>query len=194
MNTRLSARTLTVAADPAVIASRLTMLVENAAELIGEAGLHPFTMFADMRDRLWLLRDIERTLWQFRPIATAVDLRTMIAAAAPTRAARRGMGFGRRQDLLQQGTLLLKPGMQVDDLHDALTAIEDQKQRWAAVSDAPFPATVPFVVGIGADVEVISAQLDFLLPGVAWDRMLFDDLAAELEAIGRRAQMHLVGV
>ena len=146
----------------------LPRLLVRANELIGSTRMRPFTTVAELGIYLRLLSDLRDTLDKFEPSVFDRSLSELIVATAPRRDAPEMSGANRRR-LKKLAREYVRPGMHVSDLHEALTAIQQQRILWQRYVAAGVTPEVP--TGI-SDVQV------------AWQQVAAD--LAELDApLGR---------
>ncbi len=151
-------------------AETLPRLLVKANEVIGKTRMRPFTSVAELGIYLRLLSDLRDTLDKFEPAVFDRSLAELIVATAPRREAPEMSGANRRR-LKKLAKEYIRPGMHVGDLHEALTAIQQQRILWQRYVAAGVTPEVP--TGI-SDVQV------------AWQQVTAD--LAELDApLGRTA-------
>jgi len=146
----------------------LPRLLVRANDVIGSTRMRPFTSVAELGIYLRLLTDLRDTLDKFEPAVFDRSLSELIVATAPRREAPEMSGANRRR-LKKLAKEYVRPGMHVGDLHEALTAIQQQRVLWQRYVAAGVTPEVP--TGI-SDVQV------------AWQQVTAD--LAELDApLGR---------
>ncbi|WP_191413630.1 AAA family ATPase [Salinibacterium sp. ZJ450] len=131
-------------------AETLPRLLVRAGELIGSTRLRPFESVHELGIYLRLLTDLRDTLDKFLPVVFDRSISELIAATAPRREAPE-MSSGNRRRLKKLAKEYVRPGVHVNDLHDALSRIQQQRILWQRFVASGVTPEVP--VGI-ADVQV----------------------------------------
>ena len=133
----------------------LPRLLVRANDVIGSTRMRPFTSVAELGIYLRLLTDLRDTLDRFEPAVFDRSLSELIVATAPRRDAPEMSGANRRR-LKKLAKEYVRPGMHVGDLHEALTAIQQQRVLWQRYVAAGVTPEVP--TGI-SDVQVAWQQV-----------------------------------
>lgn len=133
----------------------LPRLLVRANDVIGSTRMRPFTSVAELGIYLRLLTDLRDTLDKFEPAVFDRSLSELIVATAPRRDAPEMSGANRRR-LKKLAKEYVRPGMHVGDLHEALTAIQQQRVLWQRYVAAGVTPEVP--TGI-SDVQVAWQQV-----------------------------------
>lgn len=140
----------------------LPRLLVRAQQLIGSTRMRPFQTIAELGTYLRLLTDIRDTLDRFTPAVFDRSLSELIVATAPRRESLEMSGANRRR-LKKLAREYVRPGMHVGDLHEALVAIQNQRNLWQRYVAAGVIPEVP--TGI-SDVQVAWQQVDADLAGL----------------------------
>ncbi len=133
----------------------LPRLLVRANDVIGSTRMRPFTSVAELGIYLRLLTDLRDTLDKFEPAVFDRSLSELIVATAPQPRSPRDVGANRRR-LKKLAKEYVRPGMHVGDLHEALTAIQQQRVLWQRYVAAGVTPEVP--TGI-SDVQVAWQQV-----------------------------------
>ncbi len=136
-------------------ADALPRLLIKANALIGSTRMRPFTTIAELGIYLRLLAELRDTLDKFEPAVFDRSLSELIVATAPRRDAPEMSGANRRR-LKKLAREYVRPGMHVGDLHEALTAIQQQRILWQRYVAAGVTPEVP--TGL-SDVQVAWQQV-----------------------------------
>lgn len=119
--------------------------IEGAREIIAQTRLRPATSWAELGIYLLLLLDIRDTLDRFVPAIFDRSLSELIQATSPARDV--DMPSARRRQLRQVARDYVRPGQEVDDLHESLQRIQRQRVLWRRyVTDDSIPVVPPGVV------------------------------------------------
>lgn len=125
-------------------------LRNSMATFIASLKLRPANTFDDWGTYLQLAAGVGLTLDRFVDDVFERDLAPLVLATGP-RTARSEMSGSDRRRLRKLAKEYLRPGMQVNDIHQALAEIQDQKIRWDALSLSP---SNPFVSGGLGDLQI----------------------------------------
>jgi hypothetical protein len=136
-------------------AVELPRLLERARALIGKTRMRPFESVAELGVYLGLLTDIRDTLDKFLPVVFDRSLNDLIVATALRKDSQEMSGANRRR-LRRLAAEYVRPGVHVNDLHGALTAIQQQRMLWQRFVATGVAPEVP--VGI-AEVQVAYQQV-----------------------------------
>ena len=136
-------------------ADTLPRLLLKANELIGSTRMRPFTTIAELGIYLRLLSELRDTLDKFDASVFDRSLSELIVATAPRRDTPEMSGANRRR-LKKLAREYVRPGMHVGDLHEALTAVQQQRILWQRYVAAGVTPEVP--TGI-SDVQVAWQQV-----------------------------------
>ncbi len=136
-------------------ADTLPRLLIKANEVIGSTRMRPFTTIGELGIYLRLLTDLRDTLDRFEPAVFDRSLSELIVATASRRDTPEMSGANRRR-LKKLAKEYVRPGMHVGDLHEALTAIQQQRILWQRYVAAGVTPEVP--TGI-SDVQVAWQQV-----------------------------------
>lgn len=136
-------------------ADALPRLIARAEEVIGKTRMRPFATIAELGIYLRLLHDLRDTLDRFQPSVFDRSLAELIVATAPRRDAPE-MSSANRRRLKKLAKEYIRPGMHVTDLHEALTAIQQQRILWQRYVTAGVTPEVPTGV---SDVQVALQQV-----------------------------------
>lgn len=130
-------------------------LLVRAQQVIGSTRMRPFETIAELGIYLRLLTDIRDTLDRFLPAVFDRSLSELIVATAPRRD-NPEMNQANRRRLKKLAKEYVRPGMHVGDLHEALSAIQNQRILWQRFVAAGVAPEVP--TGI-SDVHVAWQQV-----------------------------------
>ncbi len=133
----------------------LPRLLVRAGDVIGSTRMRPFGSVAELGVYLRLLTDLRDTLDKFEPAVFDRSLSELIVATAPRRETPEMSGANRRR-LKKLAKEYVRPGMHVGDLHEALTAIQQQRILWQRYVATGVTPEVP--TGI-SDVQVAWQQV-----------------------------------
>jgi len=155
--------------------TELPRLSERAAALVSTARLRPFETVDELGVYLTLLVDIRDTLDRFLPVVFDRSLSELIAATSSRRAAPEMSNVNRRR-LKKLAKEYIRPGVNVSDIHQALTRIQQQRTLWQRFAGAGVVPEVP--VGIAAVRALFAtviqnlASLDQPLGNLSNDQLL----------------------
>lgn len=135
---------------------RLPRLLERGRALIAATPMRPFESIAELGVSLRLLADLRDTLDKFVPAVFDRSLSDVIAATAPRRESSTMPAAARRR-LKALAKEYVRPGVVVNDLHEALMRIQQQRVLWQRFAPAGITPSVP--IGI-ADVAVAYQQVE----------------------------------
>ena len=133
----------------------LPRLLVRAQQLVGATRMRPFETVAELGVYLRLLAGIRETLDRFLPGVYDRPLTELIIATAPRRD-NPDMSQANRRRLRRLAREYVRPGMHVGDLHEALTAIQQQRMLWQRYVAAGVAPEVP--TGI-SDVHIAWQQV-----------------------------------
>lgn len=148
-------------------------LLERATELVGSTPMRPFETITELGTYLRLLTDIRDTLDKFQPVVFDRSLSELIAATAARKDSPEMSGANRRR-LKKLAKEYLRPGVSVNDMHESLVRIQQQRLLWQRFVAAGAPPRVP--AGI-ASAQVLHQQVEQDLASL--DRPLGTTSAAE---------------
>ena len=81
--------------------------------------------------QVFVLKNLRRALDLFRPEIFERDMPSMLEATLPKEERKSGsMSFRERRHLVKEAKNLLRPGAQIQDLHQALEVVSKQAQQW----------------------------------------------------------------
>ncbi|HWM34271.1 MAG TPA: AAA family ATPase [Pseudolysinimonas sp.] len=130
-------------------------LLVRAQQLVASTRMRPFETVAELGIYLRLLTDIRDTLDRFLPAVYDRSLSELIIATAPRRD-NPDMSQANRRRLKKLAREYVRPGMHVSDMHEALSAIQQQRILWQRFVAAGVAPEVP--TGI-SDVHVAWQQV-----------------------------------
>jgi len=196
-------------------AETLPRLLVRAQQLIGSTRMRPFETIAELGTYLRLLTDIRDTLDRFLPAVFDRSLQELIIATAPRRD-NPDMSQANRRRLKKLAREYVRPGMHVGDLHEALSAIQQQRILWQRFVAAGVTPEVPTGIGdvhvawqqVAHDLSVLDAPLGHvqreqqfahlplhrlgeLLTGLAADSDVLQNLQERSGIVGRLRELHL---
>ena len=175
---------------------RTSKLIENARELIGRTQLRPAETFSELGVYVRLLIDIRESLDRFNDDVFDHSLADVIQATGPRREGS-DMTSAQRRQLRQVAKDLVRPGLSVDDLHEALKHVQRQRILWHRyVVDGSRPTVPTGIEEIRREHRAIAEEMRELdqalvdagntsLADVPLDEMpaRLEDLAAESEVL-----------
>jgi hypothetical protein len=149
----------------------LSRTIAHMRDVTSRTGLKESTSVRGWGDQLAMLRGVREALDQFIPEIFERSPKDMVAATATQEwRAERGVDMSRRTRgrLRRQARDLMRPGMQVADLHGALERVEVQREIWLGWSPSvPWPKLPVGMRQIDAEYEAVRedlAALDAALP------------------------------
>ncbi|KAB1647293.1 AAA family ATPase [Pseudoclavibacter sp. CFCC 14310] len=132
----------------------LQVLVEKSRRVFQDAGLRRPTNLTEIGEGLALLLRVRSTLDRFQPVVYDRSLEELIIATAPRR--EQDMPVGSRRRLRQLAKEYQRPGAHVNDVHQALQEIQEERILWGQLVADHRPPNVP--VGLG-DVNIMYTAL-----------------------------------
>ena len=193
----------------------LPRLLVRAQQVIGATRMRPFETIAELGTYLRLLTDIRDTLDRFLPAVFDRSLSELIIATAPRRD-NPEMSQANRRRLKKLAKEYVRPGMHVGDLHEALTAIQQQRILWQRFVATGVNPEVPTGISdvnvawqqVAHDLSVLDAPLGHvareqqfahlplhrlgeLLTGLAADSDVLQNLHERSGIVGRLRQLQL---
>lgn len=171
-------------------------LLVKANEVIGKTRMRPFTTIAELGIYLRLLSDLRDTLDKFEPAVFDRSLSELIVATAPRRDAPEMSGANRRR-LRKLAREYVRPGMHVGDLHEALTAIQQQRILWQRYVAAGVTPEVPTGISdvqvgwqqVSADLAELDAPLGRTAPGTSLAELPLHQLSELLEQLAAESDV-----
>ena len=133
----------------------LPRLLKRGQDLVDSTPLRPFRTVGELGIYLRLLTDLRDTLDKFLPSVFDRSVSELVAATAPRKDSREMSSVNRRR-LRRLAREYVRPGVNVGDLHAALTRIQQQRVLWQRFAKPGATPEVP--VGI-ADVQVLYQQV-----------------------------------
>ncbi|MCU1418366.1 MAG: family ATPase [Schumannella sp.] len=193
----------------------LPRLLVRAQQLVGSTRMRPFETIAELGIYLRLLTDIRDTLDRFLPAVFDRSLSELIIATAPRRD-NPDMSQANRRRLKKLAREYVRPGMHVGDIHEALSAIQQQRILWQRFVAAGVTPEVPTGISdvhvawqqVAHDLSVLDAPLGHvtreqqfahlplhrlgeLLTGLAADSDVLQNLQERSGLVGRLRQLQL---
>lgn len=193
----------------------LPRLLVRAQQVIGATRMRPFETIAELGVYLRLLTDIRDTLDRFLPAVFDRSLSELIIATAPRRE-NPEMSQANRRRLKKLAKEYVRPGMHVGDLHEALSAIQQQRILWQRFVATGVNPEVPTGISdvnvawqqVAHDLAVLDAPLGHttreqqfanlplhrlgeLLTGLAADSDVLQNLHERSGIVGRLRQLQL---
>ena len=177
-------------------AESLPRLLQRAEEVIGKTRMRPFTSIAELDTYLRLLHDLRDTLDRFEPSVFDRSLSELIVATAPRREAPEMSGANRRR-LKKLAKEYIRPGMHVGDLHEALTAIQQQRILWQRYVAAGVTPEVPTGISdvavawqqVSADLAELDGPLGRTAPGASLAELPLHQLSDLLEQLAQESDV-----
>ncbi|MBN9140960.1 MAG: AAA family ATPase [Micrococcales bacterium] len=171
-------------------------LLVKANEVVGKTRMRPFTTVAELGIYLRLLSDLRDTLDKFEPAVFDRSLAELIVATAPRRDAPEMSGANRRR-LKKLAREYVRPGMHVGDLHEALTAIQQQRILWQRYVAAGVTPEVPTGISdvqvawqqVAADLGELDAPLGRTAPGSHLAELPLHQLSELLEQLSAESDV-----
>ncbi len=193
----------------------LPRLLVRGQQLIASTRMRPFETVGELGTYLRLLTDIRDTLDRFLPAVFDRSLSELIVATAPRRETPEMTAANRRR-LKKLAREYVRPGMHVGDLHEALTAIQNQRILWQRFVAAGVTPEVPTGINevhvawqqVAQDLATLDAplghatrekqfahlplhQLGELLTALAQDSDVLQNLQERSGLVGRLRQLEL---
>jgi hypothetical protein len=169
----------------------LSRSIAHMRDVTGGTGLNESATMAGWGEQLDMLGGVREALDQFIPEIFERSPSDMVAATATPewRAAHGLEQSGRlRRRLRRQARDLVRPGMQVPDLHESLRRVEAQRDIWLSWSPSvPWPKLPVGMRQIEAEYEAVRGDLDLLDSALVLDQPLpeltFSDLLDFLDRL-----------
>lgn len=137
-------------------------LLTQVNAVIGQTALLPPQTLDELGIQLGLLIEVRDTLDRFQPDVYHRSLVDLIAATTPRQDAPEFSKRERRR-LQQLAVEYTRPGVQVDDMHDFLRRIQQQRLAWAkhaASGSVPnVPVGLPPLIELHSDVATVLASM-----------------------------------
>jgi hypothetical protein len=132
-------------------------------DVVGRTGLKESTSLSGWGEQLNMLRGVREALDQFIPEIFERSPGDMVAATATPEwrnAHDQEMSAGMRRRLRRQARDLVRPGLQVEDLHAALVQVEAQRNIWMSWSPSvPWPKLPVGMHQIEAEFSAVAADV-----------------------------------
>jgi hypothetical protein len=140
--------------------------VAHMRDVVAATGLKESTSIAGWGEQLAMLRGVREALDQFIPEIFERSPEDMVAATAtPEWRTEHGLELSRRlrRRLRRQARDLVRPGLQVEDLHGALLRVQTQREIWLGWQPSvPWPKLPVGMRQIDTEYEAVRADLDTL--------------------------------
>jgi hypothetical protein len=181
-----------LAALDRLLGGSLERTQDHMRDVTGRTGLKESTSLALWGEQLQMLRGVREALDQFIPEIFERSPADMVAAFASPEwrtANNQGMSRRTRQRLRRQARDLVRPGLQVEDLHGALIQVENQREIWLSWSPSvPWPKLPVGMPQIEAEYGSVAADVAALDAALAdghkpLAEMEFSELAAFLDQL-----------
>ncbi|MDR1798733.1 MAG: hypothetical protein LBR19_02440, partial [Bifidobacteriaceae bacterium] len=147
-------------------AGQLAETIGHMREITAQAGLEESATLNDWGAQLRMLAGVRDALDQFIPEIFEQSPEDMVAATATAewRAEHEVAMTSRvRRRLRKQARDLVRPGLQVDDLHAALVKVQEQREIWLSWSPkAPWPKLPVGMPQVEAGYAAVKADIDAL--------------------------------
>lgn len=174
----------------------LPRLLLRANDLIGSTRMRPFTTIAELGIYLRLLSELRDTLDKFDASVFDRSLAELIVATAPRREAPE-MSAANRRRLRKLAKEYVRPGMHVNDLHEALTAIQQQRILWQRYVTAGVTPEVPTGISavqvawqqVAADLAELDGPLGRTQPETRLAKLPLHQLADLLEELAAESDV-----
>ncbi|MDR2566221.1 MAG: hypothetical protein LBC97_09255 [Bifidobacteriaceae bacterium] len=141
----------------------LSRTIAHMREVTSRTGLNESTTLAGWGEQLGMLRGVRQALDQFIPEIFERSPGDMVAATAtPEWRTANGVEQSRRtrRRLRRQARDLVRPGLQVEDLHGALVQVEEQRNIWMSWSPTvPWPKLPVGMPQIEAEYEAVREDI-----------------------------------
>jgi len=167
--------------------------INQMRQVTGQTGLNESTTISGWTEQLTMLAGVREALDVFIPEIFERPPDDMWVASAPSewRAANdHPMSARARRRLLKQARDLVRPGLRVEDMHQALGKVKDQREIWLTwAPDVPWPKLPARMAEIEAEHASVRADLDELdqylgqRPGGPLVDLEFDQLIATLDQL-----------
>jgi len=171
----------------------LAQVIDQMKQVTSEAELAESTTIAGWGDQLDMLVGVRQALDQFIPEVFERSPSDMVAATATAewRAANKAeMSNRTRRRLIKQAKDLVRPGLRVDNLHQALEQVAEQRQIWLSwAPDVPWPRLPAGMAQVEAEYATVRSDLDALdailtkSQGESLVTLPFDGLIARLDRL-----------
>ncbi|WP_092666945.1 ATP-binding protein [Agrococcus carbonis] len=141
----------------------LQALLKQAKEVVGATKLRPAATLAELGIQVALLTDVRATLDVMTPAIYDRPLGELITATGPRREALQSLGAMQRRRLKKLAEEYVRPGAHVPDLHDVLTAAQQQRRLWARFApDGSIPTVPAGLAALDARLRDVVRRLDHL--------------------------------
>ena len=174
---------------------RVSDAIAAGRGLIGQTNLTPPESFAQLGVYLRLLADIRETLDRFINEVFDANLPQLIEATGPRRDGH-SMPASRRRELRAMARELVRPGVAVNDLHEALKYVHRQRILWHRhVADGALPNVPVGIEPVREQYRVIADRLrplDDLLGDSGISSLAdgpIDELQPRLEALAAGSEV-----
>jgi hypothetical protein len=171
----------------------LAAAIEQMREITGQAGLEESATMADWGEQLQMLAGVRDALDRFLPEIFETSPEELVAATAtPEWRAEHDIDMPARvrRRLRKQARDLVRPGLQVDDLHASLVKIHEQREIWLSWQPkAPWPKLPVGMARVEGAYAAVKSDLDALDAALATGSsstlggMNFDELLALLDRL-----------
>ncbi|WP_308291637.1 AAA family ATPase [Microbacterium sp. G2-8] len=137
-------------------------LLGRGYELISQTRMRPFTTLDELGEFLRLLHGIRDSLDRFQPLAFERPLSDMIKANGSRRDFA-GMSGSQRRRLKRLSRELVRPGVHVTDMHEALVRIQHQRAQWQHLVEGVSAPEIPLgLADVKVEWQAIEADLTTL--------------------------------
>ncbi len=148
------------------LVEKLPLVHQQMAATAAQTGLDEATNLAQWSEQLELLDGISRSLDMFTPEAFERPAREMVAATATSKwRAEHGISLPRSviRRLKKRAKDLVRPGVVVDDLHQALADLSEQRETWRKhCSGGGWPRAPENLYEITSTFETVGRDVDEL--------------------------------
>lgn len=167
----------------------LPLTMEQSQRVTGEVGLKRSTSIAEWIEQIRMLEGIASTLETFKTTIYDRSVQDMVIATASDEWRQKhghSMKRSRRRALVKQAKDFVRPGVNIHDMHGALSEVAKQREVWRRYSaDSDWPSLPDGMTMIRATAKEVDRQLEQLEKILPEDRRLRDEPIEELLGLVR---------
>ena len=164
----------------------LATLESAATEILEPSPLGTGTTLSDLRVRIDLLRGIGATLDKFTPELFDRSIDDFRAAFAP-KSRENALPGAQRRRLKKLAKEFVRPGANVPDMYEALTAASAARTQWNNLVNAAYRPSVPAgFLGLGEQLDEVLGDIE-VLNGVLGRRLELEPRASVIELVAALA-------
>lgn len=165
----------------------LAALESAATEILEPSPLGTGTTLSDLRVRIDLLRGIGATLDKFTPELFDRSIDDFRAAFAP-KSRENALPGAQRRRLKKLAKEFVRPGANVPDMYEALTAASAVRTQWNNLVNAAYRPSVPAgFLGLGEQLDEVLGDID-VLNGVLGRRLELEPRDSVIELVSALAK------